>query len=166
RAVRARQRCAHVVVRAGRAVRGHVGTDPPRSWRIAALRLGLRRRDGAGHAGPSGVGDPDRVDRPDDRHLGSLAVAPVGRMPTPLSRVRYLGSAHGGTHDFWMIRVTGAAAFPLSIAFFVVLLAAIGRPYAGVIGLIGSPLIAAVFALLLGVSAIHMKIGMQEIIED
>jgi succinate dehydrogenase / fumarate reductase membrane anchor subunit len=87
-------------------------------------------------------------------------------MRTPLSRVRYLGSARGGTHDFWMIRVTGAAAFLLSIAFVVVLLAAIGRPYAGVIGLIGSPLIAAIFALLVGVSAIHMKIGMQEIIED
>ena len=93
-------------------------------------------------------------------------MAPVGRLRTPLSRVRYLGSAHGGTHDFWMVRITGAAIFLLSLVFVVVLLAAVGRPYAGVLALIGSPLVAAVFALLVAVSAIHMRIGMQEIIED
>ena len=87
-------------------------------------------------------------------------------MRTPLSRVRYLGSAHGGTHDFWLVRITGAATFLLSIVFVVVLLAAVGRPYAGVLALVGSPLIAAILALLVAVSAIHMRIGMQEIIED
>jgi succinate dehydrogenase / fumarate reductase, membrane anchor subunit len=87
-------------------------------------------------------------------------------MRTSLSRVRYLGSAHGGTRDFWTIRITGAATFLLSIVFVIVLIAAIGRPYEGVIRLIGAPLIAAVFALLIAVSAIHMRVGMQEIIED
>ena len=87
-------------------------------------------------------------------------------MRTPLSRVRYLGSAHGGTQDFWRVRVTGAAVFLLSIVFVIVLIAAIGRPYEGVVALIGSPLIAAIFALLIAVTAIHMRIGMQEIIED
>jgi succinate dehydrogenase / fumarate reductase membrane anchor subunit len=87
-------------------------------------------------------------------------------MRTPLSRVRFLGSARGGTRDFWAIRVTGAALLLLSIAFVAVLIAAIGRPYAEVVGLIGSPLVAAVFVLLIAVTAIHMRIGMQEIIED
>jgi succinate dehydrogenase / fumarate reductase membrane anchor subunit len=87
-------------------------------------------------------------------------------MRTPLSRVRFLGSARGGTRDFWAIRVTGAALFLLSIAFVAVLIATIGRPYEAVVGLIGSPLVAAVFVLLIAVTAIHMRIGMQEIIED
>jgi succinate dehydrogenase / fumarate reductase membrane anchor subunit len=93
-------------------------------------------------------------------------VAPVGRIRTPLSRVRFLGSARGGTRDFWMIRVTGAALFLLSFIFVAVLIVAIGSPYEDVIGLIGSPLVAAVFVLLIAVTAIHMRIGMQEIIED
>ena len=88
------------------------------------------------------------------------------RMLTPLKRVRYLGAAHGGTEDFWRVRITGAGIFLLSIVFVAVLIAAIGRPYEGVVALIGSPLIAAVFALLIAVTAIHMRIGMQEIIED
>jgi succinate dehydrogenase / fumarate reductase membrane anchor subunit len=87
-------------------------------------------------------------------------------MLTPLRRVRYLGSAHGGTRDFWMVRVTGAALFLLSVAFVAVLVAAVGRPYEDLVRLFGSPLVAAVFALFTAVSAIHMRIGMQEIIED
>jgi succinate dehydrogenase / fumarate reductase, membrane anchor subunit len=87
-------------------------------------------------------------------------------MRTQLSRVRYLGSAHGGTRDFWLVRITGGAVFLLSVVFVAVLMSAVGRPYEGVLALIGSPLIAAIFALLVAVSAIHMRIGMQEIIED
>jgi succinate dehydrogenase / fumarate reductase, membrane anchor subunit len=87
-------------------------------------------------------------------------------MRTPLGRVRYLGSAHGGTSDFWISRVTGAAIFLLAIVFVIVLIAAVGRPYQGVVALVGSPLIAAIFALLVAVTAIHMRIGMQEILED
>ena len=87
-------------------------------------------------------------------------------MLTPLKRVRYLGSAHGGTHDFWIVRVTGAAAFILSIVATIVIIAAIGRSYQDTVALMGSPLIAATFALLVAVSAIHMRRGMQEIIED
>src|SRR6185295_15382260 len=87
-------------------------------------------------------------------------------MRTQLSRVRYLGSAHGGTRDFWLVRITGGAVFLLSVAFVAVLMSAVGRPYEGVLALIGSPLSAAIFALLVAVSAIHMRIGMQEIIED
>ena len=87
-------------------------------------------------------------------------------MRTPLKRVRYLGSAHGGTHDFWIVRVTGAAAFILSVLATIVMIAAVGRPYKDTVVLLGSPLIAATFALLIAVSAMHMRVGMQEIIED
>ena len=87
-------------------------------------------------------------------------------MRTPLSRVQYLGSAHGGTEHFWRQRLTGAANVPLVIAFVVVMAVVIGRPYEDVVAVIGSPFVSALFVLLFVSVAIHMRIGMQVIVED
>jgi succinate dehydrogenase / fumarate reductase membrane anchor subunit len=87
-------------------------------------------------------------------------------MRTPLSRVQYLGSAHGGTEHFWRQRLTGVANVPLVIAFVVVMAVVIGRPYEEVVAVIGSPFVAALFLLLFVSAAIHMRIGMQVIVED
>jgi succinate dehydrogenase / fumarate reductase, membrane anchor subunit len=87
-------------------------------------------------------------------------------MPTPLSRVRHFGSAHGGTGHFWRQRLTGAANVPLVIGFIIVVAMAIGRPYDEVRGLIHSPLVAVLFVLLFLSISMHMRIGMQVIIED
>ncbi|MEJ0097633.1 MAG: succinate dehydrogenase, hydrophobic membrane anchor protein [Bauldia sp.] len=87
-------------------------------------------------------------------------------MRTPLARVRHLGSAHGGTDHFWRERLTGAANVPLAIATVVIIVAAAGRPYADVAAIIGSPFAAIVLVLLFVSVAIHMRIGMQVIIED
>ncbi len=87
-------------------------------------------------------------------------------MRTPLSRVLHFGSAHAGTHDFWRIRLTGAANVLLVIAFVIVLIATVGKPYGETVAILGSPFVAALFVLLIATTAIHMRIGMQEIIED
>jgi len=87
-------------------------------------------------------------------------------MRTPLARVRYLGSAHGGTEDFWRQRLTGAATIVLAIAAIAIMAAAMGRPYADVAHIVGSPFAAAVFVLLFAATVVHMRIGMQVIIED
>jgi succinate dehydrogenase / fumarate reductase membrane anchor subunit len=87
-------------------------------------------------------------------------------MATPLHRVRYLGSAHGGTQDFWRQRVTGAANVPLVLGFIAVIFAVIGQPYDTVVNIIGSPLVSALLILLLVSAAVHMRIGMQVIVED
>ena len=87
-------------------------------------------------------------------------------MRTPLSRVRHLGSAHGGTEHFWRQRLTGAANVPLVIAFVVIMAVIVGRPYDEVTAVLGSPFVAALFALLVISAAIHMRIGMQVIVED
>ena len=87
-------------------------------------------------------------------------------MRTPLGRVRFLGSAHSGTQDFWRQRITGAATFVLAIAAVAIIAAAAGRPYAEAVHVIGSPLPAAVLVLLFIATAVHMRIGMQIIIED
>ena len=87
-------------------------------------------------------------------------------MRTPFSRIRFLGSAKSGTDHFWRQRLTGLANIPLSIGLVVIVLMLIGRPYAQAVTLLSHPLVAII--LLAGVisAAIHMRIGMQVIIED
>jgi succinate dehydrogenase / fumarate reductase membrane anchor subunit len=87
-------------------------------------------------------------------------------MRTPLGRVLHYGSAHEGTTHFWRQRLTGAANAILTIGFICVLFATVGRPYADAVAVLGHPLVAALLALMLVSAAIHMRIGMQVIIED
>jgi len=87
-------------------------------------------------------------------------------MTTPLARVRHYGSAHEGATHFWRQRLTGAANAILAVGAVIVIVMAIGRPYAEVAALFSSPLVAALFVLLFVSAAIHMRIGMQVIVED
>lgn len=89
-----------------------------------------------------------------------------GSMRTPLGRVRNLGSAQAGTSDFWRQRVTAIATALLTIPVIVIMLSLIGRNHAATAQILGSPLVAIVFALFIIAGAWHMKIGMQVIIED
>jgi succinate dehydrogenase / fumarate reductase, membrane anchor subunit len=85
---------------------------------------------------------------------------------TPLKQVRGLGSARSGTEHFWLQRVTGAANI-IVIAFLVYTgITLAGAPWAEVKSYFAQP-IAAVLAVLLAVSlSVHMRAGMQVIIED
>lgn len=87
-------------------------------------------------------------------------------MRTPYSRVHYLGSAHEGTGHFWRQRLTGAANVVLVLAALAIVISVAGRTYEDTVVTLGSPLIAAVLVLLFVSAAIHMRIGMQVIIED
>ncbi len=87
-------------------------------------------------------------------------------MRTPLSRVLYLGAAGGGTEHFWRQRLTAAANVILISAFVVVMLAAVGKSHAEVVAILGSPLVSTLFVLLIVSVAIHMRLGMQTVIED
>jgi succinate dehydrogenase / fumarate reductase membrane anchor subunit len=85
---------------------------------------------------------------------------------TPLSRVKGLGSAQSGTEHFWAQRVTGALNFLLLIFVFYSVIHLAGQPLDTVRSYFASPLVA-VPALLFALSAAyHMRLGMQEIIED
>ncbi len=85
---------------------------------------------------------------------------------TPLKTVRGLGAAKGGTEHFVVQRVTAAANIIL-IAFLVyAALSLAGASRAEVKAFFSQP-IAALLGVLLGVSAsVHMRIGMQVIVED
>jgi len=90
----------------------------------------------------------------------------VGRMSTPLSRVRGLGTARSGTEAFWRQRLTAVANVPLTIAFVFIVISLLGRNHAAVVQILGAPLIAVILMLFILSITAHMRIGMQVIIED
>ena len=87
-------------------------------------------------------------------------------MKTPFARVRGLGTAHSGTEHFWMQRLTGIANLPLIIAFLVVVVSLVGSSQASVIATLSNPFVAMILLAALISVLIHMRIGMQVIIED
>jgi succinate dehydrogenase / fumarate reductase membrane anchor subunit len=89
-----------------------------------------------------------------------------GKMSTPLARVRGLGAAKSGTEHFWRQRLTAVANVPLTIAFVLILVSLLGRNHAAAAQILGSPLVAIIMLLFIASIAVHMRIGMQVVIED
>ncbi|HEV7337573.1 MULTISPECIES: succinate dehydrogenase, hydrophobic membrane anchor protein [Bosea] len=87
-------------------------------------------------------------------------------MRTPLARVRGLGSAKSGTGHFWLQRVTAVANVLLTIAFLLVVISLIGKPYPAAVATLANPLVAILMLLFVVSGAVHMRLGMQVIIED
>ena len=85
---------------------------------------------------------------------------------TPLGRVRGLGSARNGTEEFWLQRMTAIAGIPLTIAGLFLVISLTGRSYPAVKQILGSPLVAVLMILFILANVIHMKIGIQVVIED
>jgi succinate dehydrogenase / fumarate reductase, membrane anchor subunit len=85
---------------------------------------------------------------------------------TPLARVRGLGSAKGGTDHFWKQRVTAVANLILvSFALFLIVRLA-GADYLTVKTTLARPHNAIILLLLILSGIVHMRLGMQNIIED
>ena len=85
---------------------------------------------------------------------------------TPLARARGLGSAHSGVGTSISERATSVALVPLTLwAVYAGIRLGQGG-YDGAVAFLQSPVNAVMAALLVFVSALHMKMGMQVIIED
>ena len=71
-----------------------------------------------------------------------------------------------GTSTFVLQRATAVLLIPLTIWFLVSVIAHAGDSFAGMSAWLSQPLTSGIFALLVSVGAIHMRIGMSEIIVD
>jgi succinate dehydrogenase / fumarate reductase membrane anchor subunit len=87
-------------------------------------------------------------------------------MQTPLRKVRGLGAAREGTGHFWRVRVTSVALIVLSLYFLGLVISLNGADYATIRAALAQPFTALMTGLFVLVGLVHMRLGMQEIIED
>lgn len=85
---------------------------------------------------------------------------------TPLAKVRGLGSAKDGTEHFWKQRITAVSNIILVTWLLVVLVKIAGADYETVRHTLARPQNAIAITLLMLSASLHMRIGMQVIIED
>jgi succinate dehydrogenase / fumarate reductase membrane anchor subunit len=87
-------------------------------------------------------------------------------MRTPLRRARGLGSAKDGTEHFMRQRLTALANIPLILFFVLLVIGLSGADHATFVATVSSPIVAILLMLVIVSATIHMRIGMQVVIED
>jgi succinate dehydrogenase / fumarate reductase membrane anchor subunit len=90
----------------------------------------------------------------------------MSTMRTPLKKVRYLGSAKEGADHFWRQRLTAVSNLFLVVFLVWLIVSLVGADYATVKQKLAHPLVAVPLLGLIVSATVHMRIGMQVIIED
>jgi succinate dehydrogenase / fumarate reductase membrane anchor subunit len=85
---------------------------------------------------------------------------------SPLARVRGLGASGGGTREYWQMKVTSYALLPLTL-FVIGLLVVLARAdHAQVLATLAAPYVGLPLFLFILANAVHMQLGMQNVIDD
>ena len=87
-------------------------------------------------------------------------------MRTPLKKVRNLGSAKEGSDHYWKQRVSAVALIALGLWLVWLIASLAGSDYAAFKQAVKQPLVAIGLLLLIFAGTVHMRLGMQVIIED
>ena len=85
---------------------------------------------------------------------------------TPRARVAGLGVAHHGVSHWWLQRITAVTNTVLMLAFVIIIANMAGRTYAEAAHIVANPLVSIILILALLSVTLHMRLGMQVIIED
>ena len=88
------------------------------------------------------------------------------QLRTPLGRVRGLGSAKEGTDHFWKQRITAVSNAILLTICVCIVVSLVGADYGTVKKALQKPAIAILLLMLVLSGMMHMRLGMQTIIED
>ena len=90
----------------------------------------------------------------------------MSSLQTPLHKVRGMGASHTGTGHFWLQRMTAVSNLVLTLIFLGIVIALAGKPYPAALAILSHPLVAILMLLFVVSGCVHMRIGMQVIIED
>ena len=85
---------------------------------------------------------------------------------TSLARARNHGSAKGGTHHWWMQRVSAIALVPLVIWMLSCLDCLLSPSFEQTVLWLNNPFVAIILGLFIIISCYHAAIGLQVVIED
>lgn len=85
---------------------------------------------------------------------------------TPFARVRGLGASGTGTREYWFLKLTSVALLPLSVFILGLLIALKDADHARVVEAIGAPYVAVPLVFFIIANAVHMRLGMQNVIDD
>ncbi len=80
--------------------------------------------------------------------------------------MRGLGVAHHGVGHWWLQRITAVTNVVLMLAFVVIIANMAGRSYAEAAHIVANPFVSILLILALLSVTLHMRLGMQVVIED
>jgi succinate dehydrogenase / fumarate reductase membrane anchor subunit len=89
-----------------------------------------------------------------------------GDLRTPLSRVRFLGSARMGTTDARLVHLTSVALVPLTLGFVWLMVDLLRKDYNGVRAELTRPVPAILLLAFIFAGIVHMELGMRSVIVD
>ena len=87
-------------------------------------------------------------------------------MKDAIGRAKGLGSAHEGTHHWWMQRVSAVALIPLTFWMILSLRATLGQEREVAVTWFGHPVTALALVAVVVIATYHTLLGLQVILED